>query len=70
TTIQNKKPLSFIRHKLRLILVPLIYNTFTNMRSRKEHIGNENKNYCAADEFWLSLVSLIIHKSSNTQVKC
>ncbi|MEH2031467.1 MAG: hypothetical protein V7K67_17680, partial [Nostoc sp.] len=40
---QNKKPLSFIRHQLRLKLLSLIYNTFTNMRSRRVHIGNEKE---------------------------
>ncbi|WP_292705348.1 hypothetical protein, partial [Nostoc sp. NMS2] len=36
----DQYPLSFIRHNLRLILLSLIHNTFTNMRSRKEHVGN------------------------------
>ncbi|MHC5727660.1 MAG: hypothetical protein ACYT04_31750 [Nostoc sp.] len=42
-TTQNKKPLSFIRYKLRLIPLSSRHKTFTNMRSLTEHIGNEKE---------------------------
>ncbi|MEH1881811.1 hypothetical protein [Nostoc sp.] len=39
-TTQNKKPLSFIRYKIRLIPLSPRHYTFTNMRSLWVHVGN------------------------------
>jgi hypothetical protein len=36
------------------------------MRFWMEHVGNENRTYCAADKFWLSLVSLLMREKSDT----
>ncbi|MEH2378506.1 MAG: hypothetical protein V7K27_06325 [Nostoc sp.] len=43
--------------------------TFTNMRSRREHIGNENRNYYAADKFCLSLVSPLMRNPSDNHLQ-